>query len=58
MALEFEARYFLEHKALPNTLYNEGARLLHFFLIEKEVKPKVVLFPYIFFRFYFLQKMI
>ena len=36
MALEFEARYFLEHKALPNTLYNEGARLLHFFLIEKE----------------------
>lgn len=24
MDLEFYARYYLEHKALPNTLYDEG----------------------------------
>lgn len=35
MALEFEARYFLEHKALPNALYNEGARLIRSFLIDR-----------------------
>ena len=35
MAREFNIRYFLEHKALPNALYNEGARLIRHFLIEQ-----------------------
>jgi len=28
MTKEFEIRYFLEHKVLPATLYNEGVRLM------------------------------
>ena len=36
MALKFEARYFLEHKALPKALYNEGASMLRSFLVERE----------------------
>lgn len=36
MTLEFEARYFMEHKALPQTFYNEGTRLLNTFMLRKE----------------------
>lgn len=36
MSLEFEARYFLEHKALPHTFYNEGTRLLSALILRKE----------------------
>ena len=32
MGLESEARYYMEHKALPKALYNEGPRLLAAFL--------------------------
>lgn len=28
MKKEFEMRYYLEHKLLPATLYNEGKRLM------------------------------
>lgn len=34
MDLEFYARYYLEHKALPNALYNEGPRLLNSFMLD------------------------
>lgn len=34
MDLEFYARYYLEHKALSNALYNEGPQLLNSFMLE------------------------
>ena len=35
MSVGFYYRYFLEHKLLPNALYNEGSRLLSTFMINK-----------------------
>lgn len=35
MALEYEARYFVEHRGLPQTFYSDGTRLLKLLLLQK-----------------------
>ena len=35
MALEYEARYFVEHKGLPQAFYSDGSRLLNWLLLQK-----------------------
>lgn len=34
MNLEYYARYYVEHKALPRALYTEGVRMLRSFMLE------------------------
>jgi len=35
MALEYEARYFVEHKGLPQAFYTDGTRLLKLLILDK-----------------------